>query len=45
MAEYKVQLTNYAAKQLDKLEDNLADKLLSEIEKLKSNPRPQNCKT
>ncbi len=44
MAEYTVQLTKKAAKQLDKLSDDVANQLLEAIGQLANNPRPQGCK-
>lgn len=44
MADYKVQLTRKAMKQLDKMEARVTETLLSEIDKLATDPRPQHCK-
>lgn len=44
MAEYKILLTKKAVKQLDKLPDNVANPIIVSIEKLASDPRPNNCK-
>lgn len=38
---YQIQIRKTAQKQLDKLPDNVADKLLDAIEALGVNPRPQ----
>jgi len=40
MAEYTVQLSKKAAKQLDKLPDQIAFPLLDAIQQLADNPRP-----
>lgn len=44
MPKYSVQLSRKAAKQLDKIPDKTAFKLLDAIEVLKENPRPNGCK-
>lgn len=44
MADYTVVLTRTAQKQLDKLPTLTADTLLSAIELLASDPRPDGCK-
>ncbi len=44
MAGYSVRLTKKAAKQLDKLSDQIASPILDAITQLASNPRPQGHK-
>ena len=44
MAEYIIVLTKTAQKQLDKLPNSIADKLLDAIEALAVDPRPEGCK-
>ncbi|NBC08444.1 MAG: type II toxin-antitoxin system RelE/ParE family toxin [Bacteroidetes bacterium] len=44
MGRYKVLLTKKAAKQLDKLADDIALPIIDAIEKLSENPRPPGCK-
>ncbi|HKK78008.1 MAG TPA: type II toxin-antitoxin system RelE/ParE family toxin [Phaeodactylibacter sp.] len=44
MGKYKVLLTKKAAKQLDKLADDIALPIIDAIEKLSENPRPPGCK-
>jgi mRNA interferase RelE/StbE len=41
---YQILLTKTATKQLDKLEDDIAEKLLQIIQNLENNPRPNGCK-
>lgn len=44
MPEYSIFLTKTAAKQLDKLSDEVAETLLETIQSLASDPRPPGCK-
>ena len=44
MGRYRVLLTKKAAKQLDKLADDIAESVIDAIEKLSENPRPPGCK-
>lgn len=44
MPEYAVFLTKTAAKQLDKLPDDVAEMLLEVIQSLAFDPRPPGCK-
>ncbi len=44
MVDYTVVLTKTAQKQLDKLPDSIAAKLLDAIEELAKNPRPEGAK-
>jgi len=44
MPEYSILLTKTAAKQLDKLPDEVAETLLETIQSLAFDPRPPGCK-
>lgn len=44
MAKYNIVLTKTSQKQLDKLNEPLADSIIIAIEKLAYNPRPGGCK-
>jgi mRNA interferase RelE/StbE len=44
MPDYQVLLTKTARKQLDKLPDNVCERLLLAIEGLAENPLPSGCK-
>lgn len=44
MSEYSVLLTKFAAKQLDKLPETIADSLIEMIQSLAKNPRPVGAK-
>ena len=44
MANYSVQLTKKAEKQLDKLPDQITNRLLQTLSQLAKNPRPNGCK-
>ena len=44
MAKYAIVLTKTSQKQLDKLDNALADAIIDAIIKLANNPRPNGCK-
>ena len=44
MTIYTIRITKFAQKQLDKLPDNIADRLIDGIYALSENPRPSGCK-
>ncbi len=44
MAKYEVVLSKKAAKQLDKLSDDIANPIIEAIANLEENPRPFGCK-
>lgn len=44
MENYKITISNPAQKQLNKLADNQASRLIEAIYKLSNNPRPDGCK-
>ncbi len=44
MPVYKITISKTAQKQLDKLQDNIADRLIGAIYSLADDPRPTGCK-
>lgn len=44
MANYKVEITNSARKEIKKLSSAIIPRILEEIESLSKNPYPQDCK-
>lgn len=44
MKRYHVVIAKYAQKQLDKIPDRIAERLLSVISRLADDPRPYGCK-
>ncbi|RFZ95212.1 type II toxin-antitoxin system RelE/ParE family toxin [Mucilaginibacter conchicola] len=44
MASYKITISKTAQKQLNKIQDNIAEKLIPAIYELADNPRPYGCK-
>ena len=44
MTSYKITISRTAQKQLDKLPDNITDRLINAIYALSDNPRPSGCK-
>ncbi len=44
MASYKITIAKPAQKQLDKLPDNIADRIIDAIYTLIDDPRPSGCK-
>jgi mRNA interferase RelE/StbE len=44
MPVYQLTISKTAQKQLDRLQDNIADRLIEAIYKLTDNPRPPGCK-
>ena len=44
MPDYQIQFTKKAAKQLDKLSDNIAQPIIEAIAELAEDPRPRGCK-
>ena len=44
MAEYQITITQTAQKQLDKLPDDVAERLITAVWSLATDPRPAGCK-
>jgi mRNA interferase RelE/StbE len=44
MASYNITISKSAQKQLDKLQDDIADRIISSIYDLANDPRPNGCK-